>query len=183
MIILPPSSGEQDAVWYAARYASPVGELLLASRGEALTGLWLEGQRYYCAGLTGEGVPRDDLPVFAAIRAWLDAYFRGENPDLAGIPLAPEGTPFQREVWRELLKIPYGGTDTYGGIAARLQRPSSARAVGGAVGRNPISILIPCHRVLGADGSLTGYAGGVERKRALLALEGISLPAPAQKKR
>ena len=106
-------------------------------------------------------------------RCWLDDYFAGKNPDASALPLSPKGTAFQRAVWQELRKIPYGETESYGALAARLG--SSARAVGSAVGRNPLSIIIPCHRVLAADGGLTGYAGGLENKKKLLRLEGQSV--------
>ena len=152
----------------------PLGRILLSGRGDALTGLWLEGQQHYAAGLTG-GEEERYLPVFGQTEAWLEGYFRGERPKKRP-PLVPRGTPFQRRVWGILLTIPWGGSMTYGEIARRLSEQgcrASARAAGGAVGRNPISILIPCHRVLGAGGRLTGYAGGLERKRYLLSLEGI----------
>ena len=110
-----------------------------------------------------------ELPVFDATRQWLDAYFAGTIPQ-AMPPLMFRGTAFQQHVWAELLTVPYGQTVTYGDIA-RLIGCRSAQAVGGAVGRNPISIIVPCHRVVGSDGSLTGYAGGLDRKRALLQLE------------
>ena len=159
---------------YLANYLSPLGQLLLASDGEALTGLWFAGQRFFAAGLSAERAVRP-LPVFDETAAWLDAYFAGRQP---GPPpaLSPRGTPFQRQVWALLCAIPYGRTRSYGELSRDLAEgrslPSmSAQAVGGAVARNPISILIPCHRVVGADGSLTGYAAGLERKRALLALE------------
>ena len=146
---------------------SPLGELLLAAEGEALTGLWFRGQKHVPAGLPAPG-PSSALPVFRDTAHWLELYFAGQQPDVTP-PLAPEGTPFQRRVWKHLLTIPYGETVTYGAIAAALH--SSPRAVGGAVGRNPISLLIPCHRVMGAGGAITGYAAGTERKAALLALE------------
>ena len=148
---------------------SPLGKLIIAAEGEALTALVFEGQKYARQHLAGEGQERE-TPVLRDARLWLDAYFAGERPDAAALPLAPRGTDFQRAVWRELRTVPYGETRSYGEIAARLG--SSARAVGSAVGRNPISLLIPCHRVLGAKGALTGYAGGLERKKTLLALEG-----------
>ena len=157
---------------YSTRLASPLGPLALASDGEAVTGLWLEGQKYFAAGLAAEPEERPDLPVFRKAAAWLDAYFEErELPPLP--PLAPKGSAFRQRVWELLLGIPFGTTTTYGALASELG--SSPRAVGSAVGRNPISILIPCHRVVGADGSLTGYAGGVEKKRALLELEGADL--------
>ena len=152
---------------YAAIYVSPLGELALASDGEALTGLRFFGQKHFPAGWARW--EKRDLPVFAETARWLDVYFAGVRPDFIP-PLATEGTPFQKAVWALLAEIPYGGTVTYGALAARLGG-TSARAVGGAVGRNPISLIVPCHRVVGADGSLTGYAGGTERKARLLALE------------
>ena len=154
---------------------SPLGTILLSGDGEALTGLWFLGQKYEGAGLP-ENAPTDEgLPVFETARAWLRAYFAGEAlPELP--PLRPAGTDFQKAVWQRLLAIPYGERRTYGGLAGELEtilgRRTSARAVGSAVGRNPISLMIPCHRVVGSCGSLTGYAGGVERKAFLLALEG-----------
>lgn len=163
---------------YTSNYLSPLGEITLASDGEALIGLWFSGQRFDRLGLE-PGAEIRELPVFAEARRWLDLYFKGRKPDFTPI-LRFRGTDFQKEVWEMLLTIPYGETVTYGELAARLERQRgkrcSARAVGGAVGRNPISLIAPCHRVLGAGGALTGYAGGVDRKRRLLALEGIRLP-------
>ena len=154
-------------------YRSPVGKIILCSYGDALTALFFEGQKYadqYTDRyLRGTYCPEGN-PVLDRTHAWLDRYFAGERPDPAEIRLDPEGTQFQRKVWDELLKIPYGTTDTYGAIARRLH--SGSQAVGGAVGRNPISIIIPCHRVLGADGSLTGYAAGLAVKEKLLEIEG-----------
>ena len=153
---------------YINRFPSPLGEMILASDGESLTGLWFLGQKY--APPLSTDPEQADLPVFAQARAWLTAYFQGQDPGPTP-PLAPAGTPFQQEVWRALCAIPYGQTRSYGQLAAALGRPSAARAVGGACRRNPIWLMIPCHRVVGASGSLTGYAGGLERKKALLALE------------
>ena len=143
---------------FSTLYGSPLGEMLLSSDGEALTGAWFLGQRYFPAAPMER---RDDLPVFAAARAWLDAYFAGTKPDPRGLPLAPAGSDFQKLVWALLLDIPYGETTTYGALA-----------VGGAVGHNPLSVIVPCHRVVGADGSLTGYAGGLAVKSWLLQHEG-----------
>ena len=156
------------------RYDSPLGEILLAGNGEGLTGLWFAGQKYFAQGLPGDAAP-GEAAVLAQTCRWLDRYFAGEDPGPLP-PLAPRGTPFRREVWDILLTIPRGEVLTYGDIAARLAQSRgiahfSAQAVGGAVGHNPVSILIPCHRVVGRDGSLTGYAGGLWRKEALLALE------------
>ncbi len=156
---------------FTQHYASPLGGVTLESDGAALTGLWFDGQRG--CGPVPDAVEAP-LPVFDETRRWLDAYFRGEAPDFLP-PLHLVATPFQSAVWQMLLRIPYGATVTYGALASALAahtgRRVSARAVGGAVGRNPISLLIPCHRVVGARGALTGYAGGVERKARLLALE------------
>ena len=157
---------------YRTVYPSPLGPLTLASDGAALTGLWLAGQRYFGGGALQWEV-KEDLAVFAEASLWLDSYFGGEQPDPEELPLSPSGTAFQQSVWQQLLQIPYGEIMTYGELAARIGC-GAARAVGGAVGRNPISIIIPCHRVLGADGSLTGYAGGTECKRWLLAHEELS---------
>ena len=149
-----------------SRYASPLGEIVLAADGDALIGLWFSGQAHFGAGL--RGAEDGDCAVLREAKVWLDDYFAGKATET--LPkLLPRGTVFQQKVWTELLRIPRGETVTYGELAAKLG--SHARAVGGAVGRNPISIMIPCHRVVGKDGSLTGYAGGTERKAALLALE------------
>ena len=117
-----------------------------------------------------------DLPVFGEAVKWLDLYFAGKEPDFMPA-LSPSGTTFQQAVWEILRTIPYGATTSYGTIAKCLEKRAgkrmSAQAVGGAVGRNPISILIPCHRVIGANGSLTGYAGGLDKKEYLLELEGV----------
>ena len=150
---------------------------MLSSDGEALTGLFFDGQRYFGSTIGAQCVERLELPVFDKTFRWLDIYFSGREPDLMP-PLSLKGTPFQQRVWKELLTIPYGQTVTYGELARRLGC-RSAQAVGGAVGRNPISIIVPCHRVVGAcygvgsadNGSLTGYAGGIEKKRALLGME------------
>lgn len=147
-------------------YPSPLGRILLTEENEALTGLYFEGQRFY------PSLPDDadwrESPLLRRAEDWLNAYFRGVDLPM-DIPLAPKGSAFRQAVWAKLLAIPYGAATTYGAIAAELH--TSARAVGGAVGHNPISILIPCHRVLPADGTLGGYAGGVKRKEYLLRLE------------
>ena len=155
------------------RYCSPLGMLTVTAEGGALTALVIDGQKYAARHLAGVETEHE-TPVLRAAKLWLDAYFSGKAPDLSDLPLSPKGTAFQRKVWQELLNIPYGSTDSYGALAGRLG--SSARAVGSAVGRNPISIIIPCHRVLAADGSLTGYAGGLENKEKLLRLEGVLNP-------
>ena len=163
---------------YSCTYDSPIGALALASDGKSLVGLWFEGQKYYAAGVRGPLVPSDDLPVLAQAREWLDQYFADEAPSPRELPLAPQGTAFQRRVWTVLAEIPYGHVRTYANIADQLAREDgkhrgSARAVGTANGRNPISIILPCHRVVGSDGSLAGYAGGLDRKLWLLQHEHV----------
>ena len=155
-------------------YDSPLGPITLASDGKELTGLWFRGQKYYGSTLTGTHVPAQ-CPVFDQTMRWLDIYFRGKAPAFTP-PLAMKTTPFRKAVWDILLTIPFGQTITYGEIAAKIAartgRPHmSAQAVGGAVGHNPISLIIPCHRVVGTNGSLTGYAGGLDKKERLLEME------------
>lgn len=155
---------------YFAQYPSPVGKLLLLSDGKALTGLWMD------TPVPGDALPGAEVPVLAKVAVWLDAYFRGKALAI-DFPLTPEGTAFQRKVWDILLAIPYGKTRTYGDIAREMavllgREKMSAQAVGVAVGRNPIGIVIPCHRVVGAGDRLTGYAGGLDRKLWLLRHEG-----------
>ena len=150
---------------------SPVGELLLVGDGERLLGLHMQ------AGRRPGHVPPDSKATsepFAAAREQLGEYFAGERTEF-DLPLAATGTEFERSVWAELERIPYGQTTSYGEIARRIGRPDRARAVGAANGRNPISIVVPCHRVIGADGSLTGYGWGNDRKAWLLDRERNSL--------
>ena len=154
---------------YIAHYSSPLGSMTLASDGTALTGLWFNGQKYFADTLKEVQTLNPNLPIFDLTRQWLDIYFSGKEPTFTP-PLLLQGSPFRKQVWQLLLEIPYGRTMTYGELARKLQC-KSAQTVGGAVGHNPISIIIPCHRVIGADGSLTGYAGGIERKASLLKLE------------
>ncbi len=159
---------------YTSRYKSPLGGILLAADDVGLTGLWFEGQRYFGLYLDKDHKEKE-LPVFTQAKEWLDVYFSGRVPDFTP-PLHFIGTPFQNEVWQILASIPYGKTMTYGEIAKVIVKrrglgQMSAQAVGGAVGRNEISIIVPCHRVLGSNGSLTGYAGGLDKKTALLQLE------------
>lgn len=154
---------------FLTHYASPLGPILLAADETGLTGLWFEAQKYF-PSFSGVDYQEKETPVLTETARWLDVYFSGKDPGFLP-PLHPQGSPFRQTVWNILLTIPRGQTMTYGEIARRLG-VRSAQAVGGAVGHNPISILIPCHRVVGSDGSLTGYAGGVERKARLLQLEG-----------
>ena len=161
---------------YINYYQSPLGKILLAADNEGLSGLWFEGQKYYASGLDSEH-KMGDLPIFDVAKRWLDIYFEGREPEyMPSLHLSLFGTVFQVDVWRSLMKIPYGTTTTYGEIAQSINSQrnafkTSARAVGNAVGRNPISIIIPCHRVIGSNGKLTGYAGGIDRKKKLLELE------------
>lgn len=156
------------------RYVSPLGGILLAADEEGLTGLWFEGQKYFANGLPADAAEGENA-VLAKAKRWLDIYFSGREPDFTP-PLHPAGSAFRQEVWALLRKIPYGQTTTYGALAAQLAaahggKTVSAQAVGGAVGHNAVSIIIPCHRVVGASGSLTGYAGGIDKKVRLLELE------------
>ena len=160
---------------YTSHYQSPLGAILLAADERGLTGLWFEGQKYFALYLDKEHEERE-VPVFAQAKKWLDVYFSGREPEIQ-VPLHFTGTDFQNQVWQILCSIPYGQTMTYGEIARELAarrgtKSMSAQAVGGAVGHNEISIIVPCHRVVGASGSLTGYAGGIDKKIALLKLEG-----------
>lgn len=159
---------------YIQHYASPLGGILLAANDIGLTGLWFDGQKYYADALPAEHIERE-TPILADAKRWLDVYFTGVEPDFMP-PLHPVGSAFRQAVWELLLQIPYGQTVTYGELARQLAEKQgvehmSAQAVGGAVGHNPISLIIPCHRVVGTHGSLTGYAGGIDKKLKLLELE------------
>jgi methylated-DNA-[protein]-cysteine S-methyltransferase len=185
-------------MYYSTIYQSPAGDLTLASDGGNLVGLWLEGQKYHGGAIAGQMAAEDGLPVKNGVPAknekpqnappvldaamrWLDRYFAGEKPAAAELPLAPAGAgEFRQSVWKILCGIPYGKTTTYGEIAKKLaakmgRKTMSAQAVGGAVGHNPIAIIIPCHRVVGSNGSLTGYAGGIATKVKLLEFEGVDM--------
>ena len=157
---------------YIHHYHSPLGGITVASDGEVLTGLWFDGQKYFAVTLAKEHEEKM-LPVFEETDRWLDIYFQGKEPDFLPPVSFASGSEFRQEVWKILLSIPYGKTMTYGEIAACIAKQRgltrmSAQAVGGAVGHNPISIIVPCHRVVGTDGSLTGYAGGIDKKIKLL---------------
>lgn len=164
---------------YQTAYPSPIGPLLLIAQEPQLTGLWFNTDRFQKYNKQESPVHYDGLPLFADVKHWLDQYFAGNSPDPRQLPLAPQGTHFQQLIWKLLLEIPYGKSCSYGELAKNAavilgKESMSAQAVGNAVGRNPISIIIPCHRVLGADSSLTGFGGGLERKRYLLDLEQIA---------
>lgn len=164
----------------STRIGSPVGRLLLVSDGVALTEVLFDDDPRRCAAPAGAG---GGAALLGRARRELGEYFAGRRRRFT-LPLSPAGTPFQRRVWQELLRIPYGATTTYGEIARALGAPGAVRAVGAACARNPLAIVIPCHRVVGAGGRLTGYAGGLERKGTLLDLEaGARGPRGAKKKR
>ena len=163
---------------YIQHYDSPLGGILLAADDVGLTGLWFDGEPYFAEGLDPEHTAQK-TPILQQAERWLEVYFSGREPDFTP-PLHPVGSDFQRAVWQLLLQIPYGQTTTYGALAGELARQRglthfSAQAVGGAVGHNRVSIIIPCHRVVGSGGSLTGYAGGLENKIKLLELESADL--------
>ena len=168
------------AAVFTRHYDSPMGRILLAADEIGLRGLWFDGQKYFARDLPEKRIEQE-THALAEARRWLDVYFAGKEPDF-DLPLNPTGTDFQKRVWRILCMIPYGKTMTYGQIAAQIAAERgivrmSAQAVGGAVGHNPLSIIVPCHRVVGTNGSLTGYAGGIDRKIKLLTLEGINMSA------
>lgn len=161
-------------------YQSPVGRITLASDGKSLIGLWNQEQKYHGDTIFKNMTETNDLPIFNHTKDWLTRYFEGEKPDLNELPLAPKGSEFRQAVWQILCEIPCGKVLTYGDIARKMaikmnKSKMSCQAIGEAVGHNPISIIIPCHRVVGANGSLTGYAGGIETKIKLLELEGVDM--------
>jgi methylated-DNA-[protein]-cysteine S-methyltransferase len=165
---------------YTDTYKSPIGNLLIASKDNKLVGLWMENQKYYLSNFKEEIVETQNLEVLVKTKKWLDKYFNGENPDIKELELNPIGSEFRKSVWEILKKIPYGEVTTYSDIAKEIAKQKgiekmSAQAVGGAVGHNPISIIIPCHRVVGTNGSLTGYAGGIKKKLYLLELEKVNM--------
>ncbi|MFF2494205.1 methylated-DNA--[protein]-cysteine S-methyltransferase [Agromyces sp. NPDC058064] len=163
-----------------ATLPTPLGELLVVAEGEALVGIYFPGHWHPpAAGTIGVDVAARDDALITRLGAELDEYLAGERSAF-DLPTAPDGDEFQHEVWGMLREIPLGTTVTYGELAVRLGDRNLARRVGNAVGRNPLSIIVPCHRVVGADGSLTGYAGGLERKRYLLELEGAPVVAQAR---
>lgn len=156
-------------IYRSARFRSPIGVLTLVERDDALRAVLWENDDPRRVRL-GEVRTAPEHPVLQAAQIQLSEFFAGKRREFS-LPLAYSGTPFQEEVWRALLTIPYGETRSYGEIARLIGRRNAVRAVGAANGRNPLSIIVPCHRVIGAGGSLTGFAGGVETKRRLLALE------------
>ncbi len=171
---------EDEKVIYSTYYSSPVGPVMLASDGDNIVGLWMDGQKYFANTLTETIIEKNDLEVFDTANEWLDKYFAGKEPAISDLPLAPRGGEFRKVVWDILCEIPYGEVITYGEIAEKVaiemnKQNMSSQAVGGAVGHNPIAIIVPCHRVVGASGSLTGYAGGIDKKVKLLEHEGVDM--------
>lgn len=169
-------------MFYTTTSLSPVGTITLACDGDGrhLVGLWTEGQKYHGGTIPEVMIENNDIPLFETTKKWLDRYFAGEKPDAFELPLAPIGGEFRQGVWSILREIPYGEVITYGEIAQKMAAKMgkdrmSSQAVGGAVGHNPISIIIPCHRVVGSNGSLTGFSGGVKMKAKLLELEGADI--------
>ena len=160
-------------MYYSTNYESPLGEMLIVSDGETICGVWISGQKHFKSTVVGKTIQDDDLTIFKKAKQWFEDYFNGKNPQI-NFQLKPEGSKFRQKVWKILSEIPYGETLTYGEIASQISPNMSAQAVGGAVGRNPISILIPCHRVLGSDRKLTGYAAGLDKKIELLKIENIT---------
>ncbi|MDR1493274.1 MAG: methylated-DNA--[protein]-cysteine S-methyltransferase [Planctomycetaceae bacterium] len=173
------ASKKIDETEYVYKMKSPVGTLTISSDGQNISGLWMEGQKYFAKTL-GKDFLEQNLPVFEQVRQWLDIYFSDKEPDFTP-PLNPKGSLFQKLIWNDLCKIPYGQTTTYGelekqfGLKSQGKQHTSARAIGNAVGHNPISIIIPCHRVLGKNGGITGYAGGIDKKIKLLQSEGVNI--------
>lgn len=164
--------------YYKTEYPSPVGIVMIVSNQNQILGVWIEGQTYFASTIKGDLVDGSDHRLLLRAKDWLDRYFAGERPEISELPLVPSGSNFWQEVWKILCEIPYGETMTYGEVARKIavrmgKNSMSAQAVGGAVAHNPISIIIPCHRVIGRDGSLTGYAGGVEKKIWLLEHENV----------
>lgn len=169
-------------MYYSTTYSSPVGTITLAcdGGGDNLVGLWTEGQKYHGDTILEAMTENNDMPIFDTAKKWLDRYFAGESPNISELSLAPIGSEFRQGVWRILREIPYGEVITYGDIAKKMaekvgKKSMSSQAVGGAVGHNPISIIIPCHRVVGSNGSLTGFSGGIPMKIKLLELEGVDV--------
>lgn len=167
-------------MYYKTYYDSPLGKILLVSDEQNLTGLWIDGQKYYLDSFSQELKQKNEIEILEKAKNWLDRYFKGEKPSINELQLAPIGNEFRQTVWKILCEIPYGKTMTYGEIAKKMaqimnKKSMSAQAVGNAVGHNPISIIIPCHRVIGANGNLTGYAGGIEKKIQLLKLEQVNM--------
>ena len=159
-------------MYYLTNYSSPIGEMVIISDGDAINRVSFINQRYFKSTISDEISKDEDLEIISKAKSYLDDYFNGLNPKV-DFKLNPHGTDLRLNVWKILSEIPYGETTTYGEIARRISPTMAAQAVGGAVGANPIAIIIPCHRVIGKNGDLTGYAAGLDKKLELLKLEGV----------
>ena len=167
-------------MYYKTSYISPLGKITLASDGENLIGLYFDGQKYFLSSIKSEIIENDGLEIFKKTKKWLDEYFKGKNPSVKDLKLKLEGSDFRKNVWQKLRSIPYGKTVSYNDIAKNIAaekgiKRMSCQAVGSAIGHNPISIIVPCHRVVSTNGNLTGYAAGIEIKKKLLELEGVEI--------
>lgn len=165
---------------FSTIYESPVGKITLVGDENNLIGAWIEGQKYFLSNIKQEVREEENIDILIKTKKWLDRYFNNEKPEISELSIAPQGNEFRKNVWDMLCQIPFGQTTTYGEIAKKVaikmnKKSMSAQAIGNAVGHNPISIIIPCHRVLGKNGSLTGYAGGIDKKVKLLEIEGVDL--------
>lgn len=171
--------GDKNMIYYMSNYNSIFGKIIIVVNDKALVGLWFERQKHEGWSVQGENIKTlEEHQIIQRTKKWLDDYFMGLRPSPKQLPLEPMGTKFQKCVWEILLSIPYGKTITYGEIAQIVAKylgvkKMSSRAVGVVVGKNPISIIIPCHRVIGASGNLTGYAGGIDLKLKLLMHENV----------
>ena len=163
---------------YYINYISPIGKIIIISDGENIIGLFFENQKYFMNGINND-LLHSEIPILHKTREWLDRYFKGKRPNPLNLPLKPNGSFFRRLVWQHLLEIPYGSVVTYKDITEKiehdLKKKMSCQAVGGAISHNPISIIIPCHRVIGSNNSLIGYAGGITKKKQLLELEKVNI--------
>jgi methylated-DNA-[protein]-cysteine S-methyltransferase len=158
---------------FFTHFDTPMGTMLAIATDDAITDLHIVSGKYV-PKIDEQWIDSPKLPVFLQLRQELGEYFAGKRKSF-NVKLAPEGTEFQRAAWKALTKIPFGQTRSYGEQAAAIGNPKAVRAIGAANGRNPITIVVPCHRVIGANGTLTGYAGGLDKKEFLLKLEGIHL--------
>ena len=166
-----------NKIYYKSEYKSPLGNITVCcDEDEKIVGLFFKNQKYFADNIDGKITENNNLKIFVTVKSWLDKYFAGKKPNIKEIPIKFIGNDFRKSVWKILYKIPYGKVVTYGDIAKQIAKQQgitkmSAQAIGGAVGHNPISIIVPCHRVVGKNGKLTGYAAGLNKKKKLLELE------------
>ena len=170
-----------NKTFYKTEYKSPLGNITICcNEQENIVGLWFKNQKYFANNINGKITENNNLKIFIKTKNWLDKYFAGNKPNIKEIPIEFIGTKFQKSVWKILYKIPYGKVITYGDIAKQIAKKKgipkmSAQAIGGAVGHNPISVIVPCHRVIGKNGNLTGYAAGLDKKKKLLQIEKVDI--------